>query len=427
MRKYYLFSLGCKVNSYENNAVGTLLDGHGYQRVFSPEEADAIILNTCSVTSRADQKSRQHIAKMRKANPNAALLVMGCYSQLHSEKTEELGADIILGGANRAKAWEYLEAFFKEKETIIDIKKTLRHEAYEEFGVASYSEMSRAYLKIQDGCSNFCAYCLIPTTRGNSRSRRPGEVIREARKLVDDGFKEIIITGIHIGGYGQDLGDGSYRLADLLEDLMKACPDLYRLRISSIEESEIDDRFLSLLEEYPAIARHLHIPLQSGSSTVLKRMKRKYDTEAFLAKLAKIREILPDVAITTDVIAGFPEESQQEWEETVRFAQRAQFAEIHVFPFSSRPGTFAATRPDTDPKVKKERVHELLQVSKKMRSEYEAKFYGQEMEVLFEDFDPEKKLVYGHTSNYLLVSMPSEVSLHGQIRKIIYSSQSASD
>ncbi len=427
MRKFYLFSLGCKVNSYENNAIGTMLIQKGYQKVDSPEKADAIILNTCSVTGRADQKSRQHISKMRKLNPNAALLVMGCYSQLHSKVAEELGADIVLGGSERERAYEFLEDFFANHQKIVAVKKTMRMEKYDEFGVCSFSEMARAYLKIQDGCNNFCSYCLIPTTRGNSRSRAPEKVIEEAKRLVEEGFKEIIVTGIHIGAYGLDLGDGSYRLADLLEDVLKACPSLYRLRISSLEESEIDEKFLSLLKRYPAIAKHLHIPLQSGSASLLQRMRRKYDTDAFLAKLNRIREIIPDIAITTDVIAGFPEESEQEWAESLAFAKTCAFAEIHVFPFSSRPGTYAATRPDLDPRIKKARVRQMLLLSKEMRKEYEAQFKGKEMEVLFEDYDPKAKKAYGHTSNYLLVSMPSEFSLHGQIKKMIYSDEVASD
>ncbi len=340
---------------------------------------------------------------------------------------EELGADIVLGGSERERAYEFLEEFFAKHEKIVAVKKTMRMEKYDEFGVCSFSEMTRAYLKIQDGCNNFCSYCLIPTTRGNSRSREPEKVIEEAKRLVEEGFQEIIVTGIHIGAYGLDLGDGSYRLADLLEDVLKTCPSLYRLRISSLEESEIDAKFLSLLERYPAIAKHLHIPLQSGSATVLKRMRRKYDTDAFLAKLDEIRRIIPDIAITTDIIAGFPEESEEEWAESLAFAKRSQFAEIHVFPFSSRPGTYAATRPDLDPKIKKARVQQMLDLSKELRREYEARFLGQEMEVLFEDYDPKAKKAYGHTSNYLLVSMPSEFSLHGQIKKMIYSVEVASD
>ena len=427
MPSYYLFSIGCKVNAYENSAVGTSLSSHGYTRAEKVEDADVIILNTCSVTGRADQKSRQHISKFRRLNPHAIFLVMGCYTQLHSEVAAKLGADIVLGGADRDEAYELIERFQKERTPIVQVKKSLRHEEYDELGVTAFTDASRAYLKIQDGCDNFCSYCLIPTLRGNSRSRKPGDVIRESEKLVKAGYKEIIVTGIHIGGYGKDLGDGSYRLPDLLEQMLETCPELYRLRISSIEESEIDEKFLALLSKYPNIVDHLHIPLQSGSSSVLTRMRRKYDTDAFLKKLEAIRAIRPEIAITTDVIAGFPGETDEEWKETVEFCKKANFAEIHVFPFSSRPGTFAASLKDTDPKVKNERVTELLTLSKQMREAYEQGFYGRKLPVLFEDFDEETHRAKGHTSNYLLVSIPSEKSLHGEVVDVTYDSSVASD
>lgn len=427
MPSYYLFSMGCKVNAYENSAVGTSLSSHGYTRAEKVEDADVIILNTCSVTGRADQKSRQHISKFRRLNPHAIFLVMGCYTQLHSDVAAKLGADIVLGGADRDEAYELIERFQKERTPIVQVKKSLRHEEYDELGVTAFTDASRAYLKIQDGCDNFCSYCLIPTLRGNSRSRKPGDVIRETERLVKAGYKEIIVTGIHIGGYGKDLGDGSYRLPDLLEQMLETCPELYRLRISSIEESEIDEKFLALLKKYPNIVDHLHIPLQSGSSSVLTRMRRKYDTDAFLKKLEAIRAIRPEIAITTDVIAGFPGETDEEWKETVEFCKKANFAEIHVFPFSSRPGTFAASLKDTDPKVKNERVAELLTLSKQMREAYKERFYGRKLPVLFEDFDEETHRAKGHTSNYLLVSIPSEKSLHGEVVDVTYDSSVASD
>jgi threonylcarbamoyladenosine tRNA methylthiotransferase MtaB len=254
------------------------------------------------------------------------------------------------------------------------------------------------------------------------------EVIKEAESLVKVGhYPEIIIAGIHIGGYGKDLGDGSYRLADLLKDILTACPELMRLRISSIEESEIDSKFLALLKDYPQVVDHLHIPLQSGSSSVLKRMRRKYDTAAFLTKLQAIRAVRPDIAITTDVIAGFPLESDEEWAETMDFCQKAQFAEIHVFPFSSRPGTYAASLPDTDPEVKKARVHELLDLSQTLRESYEKRFYGQALEVLYESFDPKTGYAYGHTSNYLLVKTPSDHPRHGEVEKVVYGTKTVAD
>ena len=265
MKNAYFHSLGCKVNAYEISSLATEFESLGYQRTENEEEADLVVLNTCSVTGKADQKSRQHISSFRRRNPNALILVMGCYSQSNAEKCAQLGADIVLGSSMRAKAIPYVQQYLATKEKIIDVKKSVRHEEYEELGATAFCENARAYLKIQDGCDNFCAYCFIPQLRGNSRSREPRFVLEEARSLYERGYKEIVLTGIHIGGYGKDLGDGSYRLGDLIDDIFLKCPDLYRLRISSIEESEIDDALLGALKKHPAIADHLHIPLQSGS------------------------------------------------------------------------------------------------------------------------------------------------------------------
>lgn len=423
----YVHTLGCKVNSYETMAIATELKTKGYELVSKANDAAVIIVNTCSVTKTAEQKSRQHISSYRKGNPEAVLLVMGCYAQSHAEEAASLGADIVLGTSNRGKAVEYIDSFLSNGVPIIDVKKTVRFEHYEELGVVSYSENARAYLKIQDGCNNFCSYCYIPYTRGNSRSRDPRVVVDEAKALVEAGYQEIIITGIHIGTYGKDLADGSFALADLLEAILKKCSTLPRLRISSIEESEIDDRLFAVIQRYPQIVDHLHIPLQSGSKTVLERMRRKYDTDAFLAKMEKLRQIHPNIALTTEIIVGYPEETEEEWAETLEFCKKAQFAEIHVFPFSPRPGTTAAQRPDTKPEIKKRRVHELMALSKELREAYKARFYGQEMEVLFENYDAKNKLAYGHTSNYLMVKIPSEVPLHGQWKKIVYESSIAAD
>ena len=424
---FYIHTLGCKVNAYESYALGEELKSLGYHKTNKKEGADILILNTCSVTGKADAKSRQHLSSMRKASPSGTLLVMGCHSQSHGQECLEAGADIVLGASSRHKAIPYIEQFLSTREKILDVKANMRHEDYEELGTFSFGENSRAYLKIQDGCDNFCSYCYIPFLRGNSRSRLPGKVIAEAIALHKIGYKEIILTGIHLGGYGKDLGDGSYRLAELIKAILEAVPSLFRLRISSIEESEIDDRLLDVLAAYPQVVSHLHIPLQSGSPKVLARMKRKYDTDAFLKKLEKIRSIRPEIAITTDVIAGFPNETDEEWAETLAFCKKCRFAEIHVFPFSPRPHTFAATLPDLSPEIKKKRVAGLLALSKELRLAYEEQFYERDMEVLFEDYDKEKQIAYGHTSNYLKVGVSSPSPRHGEIGIIKYSPQTASD
>lgn len=424
---YFLHSLGCKVNSYETAAVGTILEGGGYRSTANIEDADVIVLNTCSVTGKADQKSRQHISSFRKRNSQAVLIVMGCYSQTHAEQAIELGADIVLGAACRSAVLSLLERFLSTKKPIVELSSSIRREAYEELGATAFCENARAYLKVQDGCDNFCSYCLIPFLRGNSRSRDPRAVVDEAIALTASGYQEIIITGIHIGGYGKDLADGSFRLADLIESILNKCPSLPRLRISSIEESEIDDHLLSLFEKDSRIADHLHVPLQSGSQTVLERMKRHYSTDAFLSKLSAIRAVRPDIAITTDIIVGFPGETEEEWEETKRFCRQADFAEIHVFPYSARPGTAAARLKDLDPSLKKKRVKELLALSRELRDSYESRFYGRKLPVLFEDYDADAKVAHGHTSNYLKVSVPSEEPLHGQWKEIVYNSSIKSD
>ncbi len=425
--KYFTHSLGCKVNSYEVAAIVKTLNEEGHQES-SLEEADLIVLNTCSVTGQADQKSRQHIRRFRRANDHACLLVMGCYSEAAGDECLSFGADIVLGTSSRNQAVPSWHRYLETGEKMNLVNKNMRHEKYEELGSIINFDMTRAYLKVQDGCDNFCSYCIIPTVRGNSRSRNRDSVINEAKELVEKGYQEIILTGIHIGHYGADL-DPKCTISDLIKDILDAVPTLKRLRISSIEETEIDNEaFLNLLKNYHQITSHLHIPLQSGSSSVLKRMRRKYDTDSFLLLLDKIRAIRPDIAITTDIIVGFPEESEEEFEETLEFCKKAKFAEIHVFPFSPRKGTWAAANKNqVDPQTKKDRVHRLLELSKEGRKAYEEKFFGKTVEVLFEDFDEDKHIAYGHTSNYLKVGIPSKRSLHGEMLEVEYNEDSAAD
>ncbi|MCQ2772740.1 MAG: tRNA (N(6)-L-threonylcarbamoyladenosine(37)-C(2))-methylthiotransferase MtaB [Bacilli bacterium] len=425
--KFFLFSLGCKVNSYENDNLRQTFLKLGYEEVVREDEADIIVLNTCSVTSVADKKSRQHVRRFRKAAPKAILVVMGCYTVLHYEEAKSIGADIVLGTANRNKIPEYIDTFSKNHEFILDMKTTFRKEKYEEMGQIALTDNTRAYLKIQDGCDNYCTYCIIPTLRGNSRSREIENTLREAKHMVELGYKEIVITGVHLGAYGKDLGDGSYRLGNLLTDMLAQSPDLFRLRISSIEDSEIDEKMLNILKGNKEVVSHLHMPLQSGSDGVLKRMHRKYDCAFFMNTLNTIREIRPDIAITTDVIVGFPGETEEEFQETLDFCRRARFAEIHVFPYSARKGTYAATLKDTAPEIKKDRVHRLLDLSKELREEYEKQFYGQELTVLFEDYNEKEGLAYGHTANYLLVKVPSNHSKHGEIERVLYNDKTKAD
>ena len=407
-------SLGCKVNSYENNALKELFLLNGFKE---NDEYDIVVINTCSVTAVADQKSRQIIRRERRNNPNAILCVMGCYSQKNAEYVKnECGADIIVGTSNRDKIVDFVKQFIKDKKQIIAIENDPRKFKYESFGTVAIPNSTRAYVKIEDGCNNFCSYCTIPYTRGVARSRDKDEIINEISTLVEHGFKEIVLTGIHTAHYGLDNKTCSF--SDLVEEICNI-PGLYRLRISSIEESEIDDKFLELLGKYPCIAQHLHMPLQSGSKTVLKRMCRKYNVEDYINKVNKITKILPNIAITTDVIVGFPGETEEEFNETYNFIKKVNFAELHVFPFSAREGTKAYSMPDqVKSDVKAARVEKLLKLSEELHSKYVEKFKGQELEVILEERNKTTGLLSGFTSNYIKLEADLPDEYIGKIHKI---------
>lgn len=424
---FYLFSLGCKVNSYENDLLREELIKEGYSEVNIPDNADLIIINTCSVTSTADQKSRQHIRKFRRLSPNGTLVVMGCYSQKNYDEAASIGADVVVGTSHRREILSLINEYKANKKPIILVDKDNRHEKYEEFCSFALPDNTRAYLKIQDGCNYFCSYCLIPFVRGNSRSRERENVLREAKTLVERGYKEIVITGVEIGFYGLDLGDGNYRLGNLLRDILEENPTLFRLRVSSLNPSEVDDAFLSVIRDFPSFASHLHLSLQSGSENVLKRMKRPYTAKEYYQMITKIREIRPDIAITTDMIAGFPNESEEEFLESVQFAKKCELSEIHCFPYSSRKGTYAYTLNDLSPIIKKNRNLALIEASKELRERYRAKFYGKSLDVLFEEYDEKEGVALGHTSNFLLVKIKTDKNIHGQILKVIYSKDVAAD
>jgi len=403
-------SLGCKVNSYESSALKE-------QLLLSNISNDIVIINTCSVTSVADQKSRQIIRRERKHSPNAILCVMGCYSQKNAEYVvSNCQADVVVGTSNRNNIPEMIQKFIETKQPQINIDPKTREFKYESFKSFAVPDSTRAYIKVEDGCNNFCSYCTIPYTRGVARSRPKQEILDEISSLIQKGYKEFVLTGIHTAHYGLDNHECSF--SDLVEAILNL-PGLYRLRISSIEESEIDDKFISLLKNYPNLAHHLHMPLQSGSKTVLKRMCRKYLTEDFLKKVERLREVCPDLAITTDVIVGFPQESEAEFQETVDFINKVDFAEVHVFPFSARPGTKAAELPgQVSPEIKEQRVHVLLDLSNRLMKKYRDKFIGQELEVVLEERNKQTGLLSGFTSNYLKLEADFDDKYIGTIQKI---------
>ena len=396
--KVFAFSLGCKVNAYETRALTSLFLKKGY-KLGDSNHFDVALINTCAVTHVASQKSRQHIRKIRHLNKNAILVVMGCYANVDAKLiAKDCEADIILGVSNRLKVFDYINIFKKTHKKIIDvdnIKSLRKNKKYEELGVNEFNESTRAYIKISDGCDNFCSYCTIPLLRGKLRSRDPKTILCEVKALIKKGYQEIVLTGIDTSSYGKEFKH--YHLSDLLEDILKKNKDLYRLRLSSIEISEIDNHFLKLLKSYPNLANHLHISLQSGSDSVLKRMNRKYTSKQFYQKVEAIRKVRKDIALTTDVIVGFPNESEKEFMDTYNFIKKVKFASLHVFPFSKRKGTSAYLMKDVDAKIKKERVKKLLKLNEQLKSKYAKQFLNKKLEVLFEDNHT------GLTSNYLRI------------------------
>ena len=418
MKTFTYITLGCKVNSYESNALSDTLMKEGYVR--DDNNPDVAFINTCSVTATADQKSRQHIRKLKNKYPNSIIVVMGCYSEHQGRFVfDDIEADIVIGTSNRNKIVDYINQYEKDHQRIYAVDESPRlYKEYEELGISTYYEHARAYLKIEDGCDNFCSYCLIPLIRGKARSRDYNEVMKEAENLVNKKYKEIIITGIHIGYYGKDLEDMSF--SKLIKNILDI-KDLYRLRISSIEESEIDDELIHLINTRDNLASHFHIPLQSGSDTVLKRMNRKYNCEQFYQKIKAIKEACPGVILTTDVIVGYPGESEEEFLETYEFIKKCGFNQLHVFPYSLRSGTKAAREENQiDPKIKKERCLKLIELSNELYNEYQKDYLNKEVEVLIEEYDEKNNCSIGHTSNYLEVRIPNKHLEIGSIIKTVY-------
>ena len=373
---------------------------------------DVAFINTCSVTATADQKSRQHIRKMQKLFPHAVIAVMGCYSQgNHKFIEEEIKPTILLGTSHRKDVVELIKKALKEGGNYKIIEEDTRKYDYEELGITSYSENVRAFLKIQDGCNNFCTYCVVPYRRGKMRSRDPMNVIKEAEYLVSQGYQEIVLSGIHVGGYGQDLKDCSF---SLMVEKLSEIKGLKSLRISSIEESEIDDELIKLIKDKDNLAKHLHIPLQSGSNHILKLMNRKYTREQFIARIQEIKKQIPDVMISGDVIVGFPQESEQDFKDTYDLCKEC-FDMLHVFPYSPRPGTVAARMDgQITPEVKKQRSKVLLDLSEELYQSFASRFIDQEITVLVEKFDEKEGINIGHTSNYISVKIPSKESKVGE-------------
>lgn len=396
--KFKIITLGCKVNTYESNSISDTLLANGYEKALDDRQADIVIINTCTVTNTANNKSLKMIRHAIRNNRDAIIIVTGCSAQVYHKQIMEIdGVNIIIGTVGKSQILKYIEEYKKNKEQIIDVKNNTNI-LFEEMKLNNFDK-TRAFVKIQDGCNNFCSYCIIPFTRGSVRSRNKDEIINEIKTLINYGHHEIVLTGIHTGNYGEEFDN--YDFASLLSDLVKI-QGLDRLRISSIEVTELNDRVLSILEKEKVLVSHLHIPLQAGTDKILKAMNRKYDTKYFKEKIDKIRTIRPDISISTDVIVGFPGETEEDFIESMDFINSMKFSKIHVFPYSKREGTKAATFDNqVDEKVKKDRARLLIKLSKKLEIEYMDKFMGKEVSFIPEVSD--NGFVYGHTGNYLYV------------------------
>jgi len=420
MPKVAFHTLGCKVNFYETEGIWQLFKNEGYEQTDFEKAADVYVINTCTVTNTGDKKSRQVIRRAVRRNPEAIIAVTGCYAQTSPAEVADIpGVDIVIGTQDRDKIIPLVKQYQAERQPINAVRNIMKTREFEELDVPEFTDHTRAFLKIQEGCNNFCTFCIIPWSRGLLRSRKPESVMKQARQLVEAGYHEIVLTGIHTGGYGEDLED--YNLAKLLWDLDKI-EGLRRIRISSIEASQITDEVIDVLKHSEKMCRHLHIPLQAGDDDVLKRMRRKYTTEEFGRKIELIHQAMPQVAITTDVIVGFPGETEEMFENGYRFMERMGFAEMHVFPYSKRTGTPAARMEDQiDEEVKNERVHRLIDLSERMQLEYAKPFVGQVLEVIPEGKPkeaPGSGLLVGHSDNYLQVVFPGTEDLLGKLVKV---------
>ncbi|MCR4731585.1 MAG: tRNA (N(6)-L-threonylcarbamoyladenosine(37)-C(2))-methylthiotransferase MtaB [Saccharofermentans sp.] len=403
--KVYFLTLGCRVNQYETDAARRLFLDNGHENADTPEEADICIVNTCSVTGEADRKSSQMLRRMAKNNPDAVIVAMGCASEL---KNGEVPADIVIGTRDKNTVVNKVEEFLAHRENELthrashvrpEVSKT---DEYHDFGTVLSPEGTRAFIKIEDGCNNFCTFCVIPYARGRVVSRSEESCMKEAGFLVSNGFKELIVSGIHLCSYGKDQGRDISALLELLKKI-DSIEGLERLRLGSLEPKSMTPEFISGLKELKHLCPHFHLSLQSGSDTVLKRMNRKYTTEEYEDRVKALRAEFPDMSLTTDIITGFPEETEEEFRQTMEFAERLKFAKIHVFPYSEREGTKAASMPQMDMSIRKERARRLIELSDSLAAQFASGMTGHKAGILVERVTVKdgKHYAEGYTSNYI--------------------------
>lgn len=415
MKKAASFALGCKVNQYESEAIAELFVEKGYEIVGIDEEADVYVINTCTVTNFGDKKSRQLIRKVKRQNENAIVAVVGCYAQTAPQELMKVeGVNLVIGTKDRAQIVEMVENYDVSRGVENHVTDIMKERVFESLSIQKLANRTRAYLKIQDGCSQYCSYCIIPYARGPIRSREPQEVLAEVKRLADNGFKEVVLTGIHVASYGKDRRDTS--LLEILRQVHEV-EGIERIRFSSIEPNVVMEEFAQAMAELPKVCDHFHLSLQSGCDKTLKEMNRKYDTEKYRQAAATLRKYLPHVALTTDIIVGFPGETEEDFQASYDFAKEIGFAKIHVFPYSPKRGTPAAARKDQLPNaVKSERSHKLIELSDQMAADFLREYVGQDVEVLYERM-VEDGIYEGHTTNYIKVRGRSEKDLTNQICK----------
>lgn len=412
--KFACYTLGCKVNQYETQAMEQLLTAMGHEECALDGDFDCCIVNTCSVTAVADKKNRNIIRRLRKLHPDAVLGVCGCYSQVSAQEVRKLGADVISGSAGRERFLQDLLQTVKDRQYREHLDEALKRRTFELLPAGGLSVRTRAMLKVQDGCNNFCTYCIIPYTRGPVRSLPLADAVRQAKQLAEEGYREIVVTGIEIASWGWDFKDGS-KLPQLLEAILQAVPNT-RVRLGSLEPRTVDEAFCQALRPYRNLCPHFHLSMQSGSDTVLKRMHRKYDTARYLESVRLLNEAFPGCAVTTDMIVAFPGETEEEFAQSIAFIQECAFADMHVFPYSRRPGTPADKLPNQlGNAVKEQRSAAAIAVAAKMNESFRRGMVGTEQQVLFEQ--PEGPYFTGHAMNSIRVYAAGE-NLHNRVCRV---------
>ena len=411
-KKIAFITLGCKVNLYDTEAMAELFTEKGYEVVDFEEYADVYLINTCTVTNLGDKKSRQMIRRAKRINPNSVVVATGCYAQVASEEVAKIeGINIVIGTKNRSEIVETVENYVAENGVVNNVSDIMGEKEFEPLQISRLTNRTRAYIKIQEGCNRYCTYCIIPYARGPIRSRKPEEVVEEVKKLAENGFKEVVLTGIHVASYGLDLGN--ITLADIIEKV-HSVDGIERIRFSSMEPLAIDNEFVARMSKLPKVCDHYHLSLQSGCNRTLKRMNRKYNAEQYAEACERLRNAFPNVAITTDIIVGFPDETEEDFKESLAFAERLKLDKIHTFPYSPKRGTPAAKmKNQISGDVKSQRSKEMIALSDKMNIDFLNNNIGKTVPVLFEDM--ENGFWQGHTTNYIKVLAKSDENLNNKI------------